>query len=235
MTHDVELLSMPLTDAEIDELEAFLTSSAVPEDCMNLEMLDGYLTATISSPQMLMPSEWLPLVWGEDATHSSSAVFASAEQAQRILELILRHWSSISRTLLEMPTRFHPLLYYPPEESAEPDVPHEAFDWCQGYMMGVQLTEGDWAPLYNSQEASDWIFPIEALAFGHQEPEYAEWFDDSEKRDSLVDELPIAVVLIYRFWMERQQKAQPGRSGTKRNEPERRNTKKTQKKHARLH
>jgi len=230
MTQDAELLSMPLTDAEIDELEAFLTSSAVPEDCMNLEMLDGYLTATISSPQMLMPSQWLPKVWGDDETHSSSAVFASAEQAQRILELILRHWSSINETLHEMPTRFHPLLYYPPDEAAGPDTPHEAFDWCQGYMMGVQLTEGDWAPLYNSQEASDWIFPIEALAFGHQEPEYAEWFDDTEKRDSLVDELPIAVVLISRFWFERQQKAQP-----KRSEPERRAAKKTQNKQTRLH
>ncbi len=230
MIHDERLLSMPLTDAELDELEAFLTSSAVPEDCMSLEMLDGYLTATVSSPQMLMPSQWLPKVWGEDITRSGGAVFASAEQAQRIMELILRHWSSISRTLREMPTRFHPLLYYPPEEAMEPDAPHEAFDWCQGYMMGVQLTEEEWMPLYNSQETSDWIFPIEALAFGHQEPEYAEWFDDSEKRDSLVDELPIAAVLIYRFWHERQQKTAP-----KRSESERRNTKKTQKTQERLH
>ncbi|MCL2309222.1 MAG: YecA family protein [Proteobacteria bacterium] len=230
MTHDDRLLSMPLTDAEFDELEAFLTSSAVPEDCMNLEMLDGYLTATISSPQMLMPSQWLPVIWGEDASHSGNAVFASVEQAQRVMELILRHWSSIGRTLHEMPTRFHPLLYFPPEEEVGADTPHEAEDWCQGYMMGVQLTEEDWAPLYNSQEASDWIFPIEALAFGHQEPEYAEWFDDSEKRDSLVDELPTAAVLIYRFWFERQQKTAP-----KRNETKRRSSKGAQKKHSRLH
>jgi hypothetical protein len=50
------------------------------------------------------------------------------------MELILRHWSSIGRTLREMPTRFHPLLYYPPEEAMGPDTPHEASDWCQGYL-----------------------------------------------------------------------------------------------------
>ncbi|MDR2016484.1 MAG: YecA family protein [Burkholderiales bacterium] len=230
MVHDERLLSLPLTDAELDELEAFLTSNAVPEDCMNLEMLDGYLTAAASSPQTLMPSQWLPKVWGEDAAHSGRAVFASAEQAQRIMELILRHWSSVSRTLREMPTRFHPLLYFPPEEAMGPEAPHEAFDWCQGYMMGVQLSEEEWMPLYNSQDASDWIFPIEALAFGHQEPEYADWFDDSERRDSLVDELPVAAVLIYRFWFERQQKNLP-----KRSESGSRKTKKAQKAQERLH
>ena len=34
-------LDEPLTDAELDELEAFLASDAVPQDCMALELLDG--------------------------------------------------------------------------------------------------------------------------------------------------------------------------------------------------
>ena len=57
---DIRALDEPLTDAELDELEAFLASDAVPQDCMDLEMLDGYLTAIASGPESIQPSEWLP-------------------------------------------------------------------------------------------------------------------------------------------------------------------------------
>ena len=41
-------LDEPLADADYDELEAFLASNGVPQDCMDLEMLDGFLTAIVS-------------------------------------------------------------------------------------------------------------------------------------------------------------------------------------------
>jgi hypothetical protein len=70
-------------------------------------------------------------------------------------------------------------------------------------MAGVKLREEAWQPLYDAEDARDWVFPIEALAFGEQDPEFAEWIDDKEKRASLVDELAVASVLIYRFWQAR--------------------------------
>ena len=42
---DPRALDEPLTEPELDELETFLASDAVPQDCMDLEMLDGYLAA----------------------------------------------------------------------------------------------------------------------------------------------------------------------------------------------
>ena len=71
-------------------------------------------------------------------------------------------------------------------------------------MAGVKLRDEAWQLLYDAEDARDWIFPIEALAFGEQEPEFAEWIDDGEKRASLVEELAVACVLIYRFWQVRQ-------------------------------
>ena len=109
---DVRALDEPLTDAELDELEAFLASDAVPQDCMDLEMLDGYLTAVASGPESIQPSEWLPGVWSEGG-RSASPAYGSSEQAQRVMGLMLRHMVGIERTLAESPTRFRPLLYMP--------------------------------------------------------------------------------------------------------------------------
>ena len=33
-------------------------------------------------------------------------------------------------------------------------------------MAGVKLRDDEWQPLYDARDARDWIFPIEALAYG---------------------------------------------------------------------
>src|SRR6202165_3822173 len=104
-------LDEPLSEAEYDALEAFFGSNAVPQDCMDLEMLDGFLTAIVSGPELIQPSEWLPVVWS-DSQRSVPPVFQNNEQAERILSLVLRLQQSIRRTLAESPTRFKPLLYH---------------------------------------------------------------------------------------------------------------------------
>lgn len=228
-------IHMPLTDAELDELEIFLASGAVSEDCMNLEMLDGFLTSCVCSPRALPTSQWLQAIWGGASEHSVGAAFSSSEQAQRILELIMRHWSTLSHVLNEMPTLYKPLLYFPEEgrsnEISEDEINYEAHDWCLGFMTGVFLGGESWAPLMESPDTADWLFPIEALAFGDRDPAFGEWVDDIERRESLVDELPIAVVLIHRFWMSRSKK----KPVTTRREPSKRAKKAAKKPQERLH
>ena len=209
-------LDEPLTDAELDELEVFLASDAVPQDCMDLEMLDGYLCAIVSGPAVVQPSEWLPGVWSEGGRAATPA-YGSTEQAQRVMALILRHVVGLQRTLDESPTRFKPLLYLAEQERPKGDKsPGEATAWCEGYMAGVKLRDDEWQPLYDAQDARDWVFPIEALAFGDQDPEFAEWVDDKEKRASLVDELAVASVLIYRFWQDRRRATEVRGTGSRR-------------------
>ncbi len=212
---DPRVLDEPLSDAELDELEAFLASDAVPQDCMDLEMLDGYLAAVVSGPEAIQPSEWLPGVWSEGGKAASPA-YASSEQAQRILGLILRHQNGIARTLAESPTRFRPLLYLAEDKARKENTPGEGTAWCEGFMAGIKLRDDDWQPLYDAHDARDWVFAIEALAFGDHDPEFAEWVDDADKRASLVDELPVASVLIYRFWHERRRAAESRGPGTRR-------------------
>jgi yecA family protein len=92
-----------------------------------------------------------------------------------------------------------------PDETARKSdrTPPEATAWCEGYMAGVKLRDDEWQPLYDTQDARDWIFPIEALAFGDRDDDFTEWVDSDEKREGLIDELPVASVLIYRFWHDR--------------------------------
>src|SRR5437016_11803621 len=95
-------LDEPLSEAEYDALESFLGSNAVPQDCMDLEMLDGFLTAIVSGPELIQPSEWLPVVWS-DSQRSVTPGFQNNEQAEGIRSLVFRLHRGISRTLPDRP------------------------------------------------------------------------------------------------------------------------------------
>ena len=42
----------PLSEAQLDELADLLDSELTPEDCMDLSMLQGYLTAVLLGPEV---------------------------------------------------------------------------------------------------------------------------------------------------------------------------------------
>ena len=48
------------TDPDLDRLQDLLNAIPVERDGMTIAELDGYVTALIVCPDMVLPSEWLP-------------------------------------------------------------------------------------------------------------------------------------------------------------------------------
>src|SRR5215212_7681851 len=58
---------LPLSGpVDLEALDQFLMSDASPEDCMQLSDVDRFLTGIAIGPELVMPSEWLPAIWGGD-------------------------------------------------------------------------------------------------------------------------------------------------------------------------
>jgi hypothetical protein len=103
------LASPPLTDDELQALDDLL--SALPgEQAMNIEMLDGYLTALLLAPTPVAQrraADWMPVVWGGDG--DGSAPFASGKQKKNAIVLVLRHLHAIDDALHRHPDRWEPV------------------------------------------------------------------------------------------------------------------------------
>jgi uncharacterized protein len=133
--------SQPLSDAELKQLAEFL-ANLKNKDALTLEGLDGFFCALIAGPDLIMPSEYLPLVWGGES--SDEAVFADPAEANAILSLIMRHWNSIVEEL-ETYTVYELLI-------GEPDghgVPGR--QWARGFMRGVALRRNAWRELFTNE------------------------------------------------------------------------------------
>lgn len=141
-------LTIPLDDFEYDELESFLLSLEYDEAVLNMSEFDGFVTAIISAPETIPPTEWLQLVWGGDR---NSPALESPEDFERLVGLMMRHYNTTAITLLEDPDSFEPWFM---ENRVEGKTYLVVDDWCIGYMKGVMLRPERW------QQAEPDLFEI---------------------------------------------------------------------------
>lgn len=124
---------------KLRQLDDFLLSEAVGDDAMLLSELDGFLAGLIVCPELIMPSEWLPIVWGEDGP-----AFEDEHQAQAIVNLIMGHYNDIVRGLDR--SRHRPLY----DIDADDSILWET--WIEGFWKAVRLRPEAWLDLGASDD-----------------------------------------------------------------------------------
>lgn len=149
-------------------------------------------TALICCPDIVLPSEYLPLIFGEDHAYEN------AEQATDILGLIMRHWNDIATGLLQAMNKND--MHLPIILEDKDGVAH-GNDWAQGFMRGVQLRSPSWYELINSEEFGGAILPMMALAHEHDpDPIMRPGEITPEKRKEALALMVRGTAFIYRYF-----------------------------------
>ena len=102
---------MPKPPRYLKQLEYELL--ALGDDAMLLEELDGFIAGLLVCPELIKPSEWLPVVWGSEG--EDEPAFDSLDHLNRVLGLVMEHYNDIARTLIERPDRYGPRFAVPPQ------------------------------------------------------------------------------------------------------------------------
>jgi len=186
----------PLSDEELDSLDQLL--QALPgEAAMNVEGLDGYLTALLVGPQLLQrlkSADWMPAVWGGDG--AGSAPFASQKQRKRAALLVLRHLRAIDRQLNLAPAAWEPVFSI--AETASGELRVDAEDWCIGFLQAVALDPQGWAPLFDEPELGAALVPLALLGGDDSElsASDSQRLEDPLQRDALSRAVVDAVLMM---------------------------------------
>ena len=191
----------PASPVDLEALDQFLMSDASPEDCMQLSDLDGFLTGIAIGPELVMPSEWLPAIWGGD-----EPVFESMEQAQTVIGTIMGRYNEILRELDTDPEGYEPVFW------EGPDGEVIAADWAEGFVDAIRLRPEAWRPLLEDREALILLMPILALC-GDAEGGSPLELDPEEDADLLAQApelIPACVAGIDGFWKERRGRPKAG-------------------------
>jgi uncharacterized protein len=117
---------------------------ALGEQAMLLEELDGFIAGLLVCPELIMPGDWLPLVWNEDSA-DQQPVFEDLDHANRVLGLVMDHYNDIARTLMERPDRYSPLFSM---DTRNGDILWEL--WIEGFEKAVALRPAAWTKLLDA-------------------------------------------------------------------------------------
>lgn len=136
--------SIPLTEDELEQLEELLVSDEVPADCMNLEMLDGYLAAIVASPLPIPVEDWLPAVWTAD---EGEVGFGSGSTLQKAIELVLRYYNDQLAAIADEEgdeegeaEGWQPFCY----AQGGDDDPAIGEEWTNGFEQGFEMWPVEW-------------------------------------------------------------------------------------------
>ncbi len=134
----------PLNEDELSWLDDFLLDridedsefEGKDEGVLDVSELDGLMTAVVSGPVMIQPSQWIPRVWGD-----FPPPWYDEEELQSVMSLFMRHMNSIAGLLMEQPEDFEPMFQ---ENTVDGRTYIIVDEWCEGYMRGVLMAEEIW-------------------------------------------------------------------------------------------
>ena len=186
------MTSEPLNDADFDRLSSIL-GRFHDQGSMNIEQLDGFLTALVCRPDNIPSSEVLRAIWGD---HVVKEISASKSTFEDFLSLLTRHRHAILGTLRAGDV-YLPLLLIDDNGTAPGN------DWAKGFVRGMELRNASWTDLLDDQEHGGSLIPILALAHEHDsDPEMRPYPGpiSAEQREKLIVGVVAGVMRIYRYF-----------------------------------
>lgn len=129
------------TVAEIDHLEALLSNLEVMSDAMCVSELDGFVAGLFLRPDMIMPSELLPEVWGLDGEPE----FESMEQAEATIAAVMAHYNRVAENLANRRKPYEIVL----EQAEGEGEPFWEF-WIAGFEQAMRLRPEAWRTYFDA-------------------------------------------------------------------------------------
>lgn len=176
-------------ESDIEALDEFLMSDQTAEDCMMLSDLDGFLTGIAVGPELIMPSEWLPVIWGGE-----EPVFDDAEQAQAIIGTILKRYNEILSQIAD--GQIAPIFM----EFSSGEV--IASDWAEGFKQAITLRHDAWEKLFTSKKHQHLVLPILALCCDDDGASVIELSVEAQNKffEDAAELVPQCALEIAQFW-----------------------------------
>ncbi|MGE4262842.1 MAG: UPF0149 family protein [Desulfovibrio sp.] len=179
-------LTQPLSSEELDKLEASL---ARHPHSMTLEMLDGFFAALVCSPELVMPSTYMPYVLGDD-----DEKMADLEDVQTFYQLVMRHWNSVAHSLNA--GKPYDMVLVSSEDKCD-----YGNDWAVGFLQGVQIGGEDWDRLIEDDDNGGIFVPIFALVHEHDpDPDLRPEPISEEQRNSMLASISALLPSVYKYF-----------------------------------
>lgn len=136
---------MDKVSPRVRKLDKALSSLPLDSDAMMVSQLDGLVAGLLVCPELILPGEWLPLVWG--GTGEDGAIFESLDQARQLTAMVIEHYNDVAGAL-QSDKGYGPIY--------DVDVRHDETlweIWIEGFETAMNLRPKAWLDIVNHGDA----------------------------------------------------------------------------------
>ena len=188
----------PLTDDQLDFLDLILSKYGDDQSILSVSELHGYITAVVSGPESIAPSEWFAEIWGPDA----EPVWENEQEMATFFGVLVQKMNYTLSVLMDHPEEFQALFFVMGENDDDEHLVVE--DWCLGYVRGISLRSEQWEKLPHAL-VEEGLAPILMFASDEMLPMLEQL--NTEQIHQLQLELEPSACLLYDYWYR--QRSQP--------------------------
>ncbi len=184
---------------KLKQLEKFLYSDAVSEDAMLLSELDGFIAGIAVCPALIMPSEWIRVIWaGEEP------VFENEAQAQNIMSILMGYYNDTLHALDK--GKYMPIYDKDNDDSFLWEI------WLEGFFRAIHMRADDWLSFADNddQDLQRSIFILTRLReIVRADDDFENMDIDADLEEVAPDLIPESVLQLHNY---RKQSALPNAS-----------------------
>ena len=128
-----------LSKGEIEELSRFLASPQRPDGTLCFQELQGFLFAVASCPEMIQPSDWLPVI-----SNDEDIGFEDQSEAERIASLIIDLYNQVNCAVMGRSDAMPSGCEFQIGIDANFDKGVAISQWSRGFMVGHDWLADVW-------------------------------------------------------------------------------------------
>jgi uncharacterized protein len=134
---------MPKLASRFRRLDDILADLPIDGEPMLLTELDGYLTGVVVCPELIMPGEWLPPIWG--GGYGEGAPFDDPVDVQLFADMVLARYNEIIRDLGR--GKLQPIFDV---DERNGDILWEL--WAEGFESAMALRSDSWSAIVEGDD-----------------------------------------------------------------------------------
>lgn len=141
-------------------LRAFLEHPSRPPDTLTYHELQGFLFTVACAPELVKPSEWMPVVFGE-----AEPGYASLEEAQAVITELMTLYNDVNTAVHESRAALPADCQFRLHDLANLGNDAPVAQWSRGFLQGHQWLEESWDPYIPDEIDQDYAAMLMALSF----------------------------------------------------------------------
>lgn len=181
----------PFTSEQAALLARFLSSPQRPNDTLTYPQLAGFLFSLANGPEMIPPSEWIPLVFNDQ-----EAQYETREEAEEVLQALMALYNDCIRERTGGSVSLPPGCEMKPwaMDNLSADAPLS--QWAQGFGMGYDYLAEVWNEYTPNEFDEDFGALLMTLTF-FTSPTLAEAYHQEGNKKSTLEQLAKSVIEIF--------------------------------------